>query len=212
MKKDSVQDLISELAAKPTTAIRSVSPTLTAVIVSIFLIAFILLLGLRKDIFHILGHPIFLLEGLALLAISLTSFYTAWRLFSVRVPVARFLTRSPLWGFLGLLVLYAGAGVSKIVTEGIGSCGVGFACLITSTAFIFGLAGVLSFVSYRYRSVTLKSSFLYLAIGISALSLLALRFSCNDDSLAHILMWHVLPVFGVFAAFVLIIFRTFRFR
>jgi len=212
MKKESVQDLISELAAKPSTAIRSVSPAFTAVIVLIFLIAFFWLFGLRKDLSHMLGHSIFLLEGSALLVISLTSFYTAWRLFSVRVPVAKFFTRGPLWGFLGLLVLYAAAGVWKIITEGIGSCGIGFACLLTSTAFILGLAGVLSFVSYRYRSVTLKSSFLYLAIGISALSLLALRFGCNDDGLAHILMWHVLPVFGVFAAFVLIIFRTFRFK
>jgi len=194
MKHDTVDKLINKLADDTKPCRKSSSRFLVSAIISAAIILFVAIVGMRHDLGHALSHTFLVLESIALGGVGILSFYVGWRLFSVQVPISRGLLKAPFIGFTAILLLYFTFGVWQIFESGFISCGAGAPCLITSSLFTLALAGLLTFVSYRFPSSTPGSAIIYLAVGCGSLALLALRFGCANDGIAHILMWHVVPV------------------
>jgi hypothetical protein len=189
------RSLIEALAnkTKPRSFLTAHSGKLLLLILVAALIVVFSFLSVRSNLLNELSTLPFLTESLIFIFLSGASFFTAWRLFTLRVPISTFWLRVPLWGIVLAFIIYAlrflisDPGTFVICSSGVG-CLVG---VVLSTLLFVGLITGLGFVSKFSR---VGAACVYVALGSASLALLTLRFHCDDNSAIHLLMWHFLPV------------------
>jgi hypothetical protein len=157
-----------------------------------FLILGIFAVGPRPDLYTAAKEPVFIVPAFIMAGLALICTFSAFVL-------ARPDTGNARWEVVVWATLAAWAGVLAflILNEDISGSAIGYIC-ITRIAFFSVGPGILLFSMLR-RAAPMRTAFVGLlaVMGALAFSEIAVQLLCRQSSLAHIVLWHFLPLCGL---------------